>query len=609
MAAFDERQLVKLLLVRAAEQHSSRIPGPEQIATATAAALDARSDVEILEKRTAYLYRRLPKSVRSLAHAALLPEDVVVACLALAALAGLLSNYIGPSGYIHVAYNPLTFLLFWNVAVLGVLATRKLRRRSRDVATPIAVAAGAQVPAQVPDADASTAFDDVDPPRRSSWLFARLYIRWRAWWAASESARTSVEESGHIATAFLRSYFRLAAPILAARVETLLHVGAIGILLGALAGTYLRGLFFEYNAVWRSTFLTDPESVTVFLNALLGPASLLLGGGLLEISEVLPLLGVEGAPAAPWIHRLALTLGLVVIPARVTLAVLGARRTKAAASSIRIDLSDPYYAERIHAVRDGLGLRLREGVASAFRLEVAKLSESVALFVCERFFDTTIAPTLVAFRNRGGRIRDLEAELAVEVHKLQPELAVHLEASQGELQRALIEKVRTIVGREVNVGTDSLAWTPDLPLEREVTGPLASTFGDVIGAAVTTAVATAVATISGGLGKTLGVAVISGLLNTSGPVGLLIGGVGAIAVVGGAYILGRDRMTESIKGWSLPAAVVSVALRDSKIEQARQATYAHVRRELEDSLGPRIEEVTATILREIPLVVSAAPPP
>jgi hypothetical protein len=284
--------------------------------------------------------------------------------------------------------------------------------------------------------------------------------------------------------------------------------------------------------------------------------------------------------------------------------VLAARRANSAADRIRIDLSEPYYAQRIDAVRHGLGLRLREGVATAFRLEVAKLSESVALFVCERFFDTSVAPILVGFRNRGGRIRDLEDELREATEKLQPDLAAHLEAGQLELQRALVAKVRAIIGREVSLAPDSFASSPMLPTEPDFAGPLAITFGDAIGAAVTTAVAAGVATISGGLGKTLGVAVISGLLHTSGPIGLLIGGVGALAMVGGAYFLGRDRMAESIKGWSLPASVVSLALRDSKIEQARQATYTQVRREMEANLDPRIEEVTASILREIPLMVA-----
>lgn len=610
-----------MLLVRAVEEQGPGVLGPEQIATATAAALEAQSDVEILEKRTAFLYLKLPSALRSLAHTALLPEDAVVACLLLSALVGILSNYVGPTGQIHVAYNPLTVLLAWNVVVLGVMGLRRLARRGGatggDTIEDDAQAAAADSgTAAARRAGQTSAAGPVEEPRRdrrarrsrrSNWLMARLYLRWRSWWAAWDGARASVQGAGAIATAFLESYQRLASSILSARIDMLLQVGALGLLLGALSGTYLRGLFFEYNAVWRSTFLTDPESVTTFLNVLLAPASLILDGRLISVAEATALLSPEGAPAGPWIHRLALTLGLVVIPARVALGVLASRRAARAAADVRIDLAEPYYAERIDAVRHGLGLRLREGVAKAYRLEVAKLSESVALFVCEGFFDTSVAPALVGFRNRGGRILDLEAQLRGETEKLQPLLSAHLEVQQHEMQRNLVAAVQEIIGREVRLSAEMIASTsPDLRLEGGLTGPLASSFGDALGATITATVATAVATISGGLGKSLGVAVVSGLLHTSGPIGLLIGGIAAVAVVGGAYLYGRDSVTETVKGWSLPASVVSLALRDSKIEEARKATYAQVRQQVEEGLSPRIEEVTTAILREIPMVVGAA---
>lgn len=609
MAVFHERDVIQMLLVRAAEEEQPVILGPEHIATATAAALDAGSDAELLQKRTSYLYLRLPRSLRSLAHAALLPEDMVFACLALAAVAGLLSNYVGPSGSIHVAYNPLTILLAWNVVVLGARALGLPRRRRRDPAAPPRVEPPGPSAGDAAGAVAEGTAAPVPRERRSSrrraGVLSRLYVRVRTWWAAIEGARGDVEGAGRVTTAFLQSYHRVAFPIVGARLEVLLHVGAIGILAGALVGTYLRGLFFEYDAVWRSTFLTGPESVAAFLNSFLGPASLVLDGHLLAARDVLPLLGTDGAPAGPWIHRLALTLGLVVVPARVALAALASRRANVAASGIGIDLAEPYWAERIRAVREGLGVRLREGLATTYRLEVAKLSESVALFVRERVFDRELAPILVSFRNRGGRIRDLEQELQAAASRLQPELAAHLDASQAELQRALAASVRAILGREVQLAADATATTvPTLPLERDLTAPLAASFGDAIGATVTAAVTAAVATVSGGLGKSLGIAVVSGLLHTSGPIGLLIGGAAALVAVGGAYALGRDMVTESIKGWSMPASVVALALRDSKIEGAREATHAQVRRELEEALAPRVEDVTAAILREIPQFVA-----
>jgi len=553
----------------------------------------------------------------------LLPEDRIGSWLVLAVLAGMLSNYLGPYGQVHVAYNPLTFVLAWNLAVFALLAWRRLR----------SAPAASQIDASATDADAATSSSEsqaataahsshdttttsaalhaVAPSARSRsrrsglgrWLLADLYLKWVGYRAKYEGARERVADTGAVASAFSQSYWSAAGAVIVARLETLVHVAAIGILVGALVGTYLRGLFFEYNAVWRSTFLTGPDSVAAFLNLLLGPAALLIDGRLLSAQTVAPLLDPAGAPAGPWIHKLAVTAALVVIPPRTLLAFLSARHARAAARCIRLDFSDPYYTERIASVREGLGHRIRDAVATTFRIEVAKLSESVALFVRERFFDKAVAPSLVAFRNRGGRIEDLETELAAATLRFEPALSEHLRAAQRELERALAAGLRTVIGREMHPASSALAAASptELPLRQSVTGAVATNVGDAIGATVTAAVTAAVATISGGVGKTLGVAVLSGLLGTSGPIGLLIGAVAALAVVGGAYFLGRDRVTEAIKKWSIPASVVSLALRDSKIEQARQATYDQVRAQIRERLEPQIAEVTEAILRELPL--------
>ena len=609
-----ERQVVQLLLVRATEEHSPPVFSGEEVAAATAAALRAHDELDLLEKRSAYLYLRLPAGLRSLARAALLPEDLIGVVLGLAMIAGMLSNYLGPSGSIHVAYNPLSVLLLWNLAVLSGLGWRRIRHSGGSTSAARSQVAPPVVDRGAAEANATPRVETMrDESRHASrnggGRMVRLYLRWRVWLAKVDGARASVQGAGAIASEFLQSYRVAAEPILAARVATLLHVGAIGMLGGALVGTYLRGMFFDYNAVWRSTFLVDAAGVTTFLNCLLGPASLMWNGSLLSADQVAPLLGPVGSPAGPWIHLLAITLGLFVVPMRVVLALLAARRAKRASQAITIDLADPYYAQCIHSVRDGLGLRLREGVATAFTLEVAKLSESAALFVCERFFDKIVAPLLLGFRNRGGRIVDLEAQLKTATLEFGDSLQEHLRAGQRDLQRALSEQVRLVIGREVQPRTDALAEASptSLVLDSSVTSALAESFGDAIGATVTTAVAAAVATLSGGLGKSIGIAVLSGLLGTSGPIGLLIGGISAVAVVGGAYLLGRDQIAVTVKGWSIPASVLSLALRDAKITEARQATYMQIRAEIEQRLHPKIGEVTGAILAELPIRVAERP--
>jgi hypothetical protein len=142
-------------------------------------------------------------------------------------------------------------------------------------------------------------------------------------------------------------------------------------------------------------------------------------------------------------------------------------------------------------------------------------------------------------------------------------------------------------------------------MNQNVTGSVAATIGDALGATVTAAVTAAVATISGGIGKTLGVAILSSLLGTSGPIGLLIGGVVAAVAVGGAYILGRDQVTSAVKRWRIPAAIVAIALRDSKLEQAREATYSQVKQEIQSRLEPHVAQTIEIILQQLSLAIVA----
>ena len=96
-------------------------------------------------------------------------------------------------------------------------------------------------------------------------------------------------------------------------VRRTLHLGAIALCLGALAGTYVRGIFLEYAVVWRSTFLRAPSTVEGILDLLLGPASILLRARGFAAWEVEGLESAGGPPAATYIHILALTAVLAVI--------------------------------------------------------------------------------------------------------------------------------------------------------------------------------------------------------------------------------------------------------------------------------------------------------
>jgi hypothetical protein len=132
-------------------------------------------------------------------------------------------------------------------------------------------------------------------------------------------------------------------------VRLLLHVGAVALALGAIAGLYVSGIAFEYRATWESTWL-DAPAVQRYVNVVLGPAARALG---IAVPDVIPLRGPVGeGDARPWIHLWATTLGLFVLLPRAALAA--AEMLTAARLSRRLPVAiDPAYARR--ALHSGRG--------------------------------------------------------------------------------------------------------------------------------------------------------------------------------------------------------------------------------------------------------------
>jgi hypothetical protein len=137
-----------------------------------------------------------------------------------------------------------------------------------------------------------------------------------------------------------------------------------------IAGLYLRGIVWRYEAGWESTFL-GPESVHVLLTVLYGPAALLSGIGLPSISGVTALRWTGtagGGGAASWIHLMALTAMLYIIVPRLILACVSGFNLW------RLSRNPPLPAAFI-----GYGRALLAGTAAGARRE----SVSVSCFAYE----------------------------------------------------------------------------------------------------------------------------------------------------------------------------------------------------------------------------------
>jgi hypothetical protein len=232
--------------------------------------------------------------------------------LAVAVVAGVLGGGLGQSHQINLLALPLLGLVAWNLGVCLLVLVQGLGRRLRGNAS-------AAAPAALPGADTL-------PGRLGGWLGRR--------WHGSEQLPAPAAAALAASTA---DWLALSRPLQAARGTALLHGCAALLGLGAVFALYARGLVFDYQAGWDSTFL-QPDQVHALLQLLLGPAAWLAG---LPLPDATSLAGLRlsaggGESAAPWIHRWALTLLLVVVLPRGLLAGWSWRRARQLANALSL---------------------------------------------------------------------------------------------------------------------------------------------------------------------------------------------------------------------------------------------------------------------------------
>jgi len=591
-----ECQTLKILAVKSTEQNSTKLLTHMAISSANISAIGAKSDEEFIAKRANYLFDLLPSSVKLVARVSRFPGNWVKLTLFTTFVIGLLSNYLGPSQLIHVVYNPLTILLVWNMLIYLFMILKsfwKVRLPKIDF-KPKQVFKN-----HIPESD-----EDEKKQKKSSnflldWVIGGIVkgiIQLRSKFVDNSTKVTVLKK---IIPAFWISYKEVAGRTLILRFKSLMNVSAVGLLIGAIAGVYFRGLFFKYNIIWQSTFVSDPETIQMILNVLFGPANLIIDGHWVSMEMVQSLLNPGGTLAGDWIHKMALTTLLFIFIPRSILAIFFAKRSKKSTESI--DISESYYTEHILKNRESLVEVIRDGIREIISKKINKIGRTISDFVINDYYEKIIAPILISFREKGGKIRTLENELLESQEKFEPILLNYLEEVQEEFQDSVLTEINLFLGRKLDIDINTIStYQPQSDeIDQRIPGKIAADIGDTIGGTIVTTVALAAGSISGGIGKSLGIAIISGLLGVSGPVGLLIGGIIAAITLGGFYKLKREQISGMIKDVPLPSFVTSLSIPDSKIEKGRQETYAHTEKEIKKMLKPKIDEVTENILKDL----------
>lgn len=591
----------KIALVRAVEETApDRIPS-EMLLEAHAAAGEPAQGATWIARRASYLVDHSLAAYRGVLERAELHLSGPWPFVALAALIGLASNYLGPTGRIHVVFNPIVILVVWNLgayvglAAAGAFFSARVRRAGEDGAGE-----------RVGDVRrAGSPRDVVPPPPFRPGLMERVLLGRLAGWLLYARQRVDArldhsQEAALVGRRFAVLWWPAVRPALGWWIRRLVHLCAIGLAVGAVAGMYVRGLFFAYHVVWQSTFVNDPTAVGFALRCLLSPAALLLGRTPPGREDVVRLLSDAGDPAAPWIHLYAVSALLFIVLPRGVLAFLASRRWRRATTEVPFDLDAEYYRDLLRRARAVSPEKLEATIRGAAHDECRRFADRLAEFVCAELYERRIVPRLRDFREQGGRLGDLQETLRRECDLFGSQLALELPRAQHELEHALVGHVRRllgdahlpsagplggVVGRLDDVSTSAATDFGD-----RVTGAL----GTFVAGVVSTSVAVVVGTVSGGFGQSLGVALLVGLVH-SGPVGWVIGALGGFVAAGATLWLGRDMLRQGIENVPLPATVLKVALWSGRFERIIAEGRTRCAESVRQSLAAEMESLSSAI--------------
>ncbi|TRZ54304.1 DUF2868 domain-containing protein [bacterium] len=586
----------KIILIRSVEECDGNFFSDSLLVDAFAAARNFAPGLCWVKARAQFLFDHLSPAYQSVLHLTKQQTSVTLPLCFIALVLGFATNLLGPAEKIHVVRNPVLLLVAWNLFVYLVLFLVLLvkMRKSNRASSSSFKSAGAKQPANNPQGAVSE--PKINIHRLAQFLMSGLWHFFhRVALGVSEKKKLVDVESR-----FSVNWYAVAAPLVVARWEVMLHLGALFLATGAVAGMYFQGLFQGYQVIWSSTFITDKPSVVASVHFLFGPSLLvsdLLGLGLAGAIDAARLLSPQGDKAAAWIHLFAITVMITIVIPRAVLAGWQWRNIIQRRKDIGLRL-DPYYGKIIEAPVRAL---IEKEVAN----EAKQFSEDVAAFVGQKLYQERIVPRLRQFREEGGKVSELKSEIRSLSETFAPQIASYVTQTRlPEFQSTLSQHVGEILK---SLGTDFIVLKePQAVLGRMkiATGGttdmgISQQFTSTIGLSVGTSIALATATISGGLGKSLGLAIVATLLHTTGPIGFLIGLIIGSVVAAGAWWLGKEKIADAVETLDMPAVVVRTTLWESRFQRLADDGRKQCEESVRGSIDERLKVLQPRITTEI----------
>lgn len=295
------------------------------------AATPGMSHATFVATRAGHAMQRLGSREPAIARAAVKPawRSGGVAVIAIVAFAlGVVADAIGSGQRVNLLAPPNGGVLLWNAVVYALLLLLPLWRLAKGASMkpgPFVKAVDALLRVRQ------------RLPRVSAGGSATAIRRFAALWLARSGGLTTL------------------------RAETALHVGAAALALGLIAGLYARGLVLDYRVGWESTLL-GTDTAHALVATVLAPASMLSGIAVPDAAAFAKLQtahgeGGVGAPAASWLHLIALTLALFVVLPRLVLALACAAVASWRSRRFALPLGEPYY-QRLARLGGGTSARV-----------------------------------------------------------------------------------------------------------------------------------------------------------------------------------------------------------------------------------------------------------